>query len=167
MRANLKTQYEYRGYFIDKFSELEQAMDKFLADYFVPYDESFANELTEILIDRINFEGKRTAIRFIFERLEVTNKIRGIDATPKSVKKNILEDIRRLSLVRNYFAHYQSLDISSLSYLDLTKDIKGIVIILMQQRDETSYITYTEEDYYKEIDKIEQSKTALLKMING
>lgn len=115
MNAILNSPDEYRGYFISQFSELENVVDMFTADHFIPDNEYWAHELIEILIDRIPFESKRTALKIVLERKAVTDKITKGTFTSKSIHKKILEDIRRLAHVRNYFAHYKIVRMKTLT----------------------------------------------------
>jgi hypothetical protein len=148
---------EYRGLFISEFAELERSMDMFLADYFIPDDINCAIELITILIDRITFENKRTALRAVFERRDVLQK---------SVYKKLLEDIRKLSVIRNYFAHYKTVDFDkSEVYYPKIKD-KAVVIGLVQLRDGSDDISYTNVDFYNEINKIRKCKEVINKIIN-
>ena len=157
---------EYRGYFISQFAELERSIDMFLADYFIPDDSNCAEELIEILIDRITFESKRTALRVIFERQPETDIIRNKKVIPKGVYKKLLEEIRKSSVIRNYFAHYKTIDFDkSDAYYPIIKD-KNVIIGLVQFRDSTTHITYTNAKFYEEIEKIGKCKDAILKMLS-
>ncbi len=57
---------EYRGYFIHEFAKLEYEIDYYLANFFVG-PTPLQNPLISILIDRIPFENKRTAIKALLD----------------------------------------------------------------------------------------------------
>jgi hypothetical protein len=165
MNKLLKNADEDRGYFISKVSELERCMDMYLANFFVPDDDYFAEQVIEVLIDRINFEGKRTALRVVFDKQTVTDNITKGKSVPKSITKKLLEEIRKLSLVRNYFAHYKTTIADEIYDPEDNTDYSNKVIILVQLRDNTTHISYTNEEFYNEIGKIERCIVEFGKLI--
>jgi hypothetical protein len=158
---------EYRGFFISQFAELEVSIDMFLAYYFIPNDQNCAMELIEILMDKITFENKRTALRSIFERKELTSeKIGKKKVIQKSIYKKLLDDIKKLSVVRDYFTHYKAIDFDySELYSPRIKD-KDITIELIKLSADNDTIIYTNAKFYGEIDKIRKCRELFIKFID-
>lgn len=94
--------YHYRGLVISTFNTLEKRIEIMMSHYFTKkLDTSFIS----IILDRLNFEAKRTSLKALFEQMEMDTKLFSSDNNLKPNKK-IFEEIRLLSLERNYFAHY-------------------------------------------------------------
>jgi len=133
--------FAYRGYLISVFAELEQYMDICLARQFVP-DGDF-EEIIAILIDRLNFEAKRTALKALLDKkctLDGFKKTKN-NKFPHSA---ILDEIRQLSEIRNYFAHYYLCDFFS----------PGSVIELVEYRNSTTVIKYSKKEFEVIIERI-------------
>jgi len=146
---------EYRGFFITEFSRLERVVDLYLAKYFTK-DEHSVNELVSILIDRINFEGKATALKALFERRNAYDEFIH-NRHDKKIYRKITDGLRSVAQKRNWFAHYH--------LLDVVHD-KNIVIGLIQFRDSTNLITYTHKQFEDLIAEILNVKNQLIQLLN-
>lgn len=135
-----------RGLVITQMAGLEKALDTYLSNYFTA-DTSKQLELFELLLDRMTFDGKRTAFEAILKK----------NHTPAEYKKNykgMIEDLRKLIVKRNQFAHF---------IFDEHNEIKGNVyhIGLMEFRNAVNTIWYSEED----VAKIGNDSNALMNKI--
>jgi len=149
----LKNPNEYRGYFITQFAKLERSIDVYLAEYFLLNNINGVNEIIEVLIDRITFESKRTALKVLLDKKHASNtdpKKRG------NPYKKLLDELRKTAEVRNWFAHY---------HLVVTNHDKNLVIGLLQFRDSTNIKSYTHAQFEKLIDDIEISRQVIIKLI--
>jgi len=146
---------EYRGLFITEFSRLERVVDLYLAKYFTK-DEHNANELISILIDRISFEGKATALKALFERKNTFDEFMNNRHDKKTYKK-ITDGLRSVAQKRNWFAHYH--------LLDVVHD-QSIVIGLIQFRDSTNLITYNHKQFENLIAEILNLKNQIINLLN-
>jgi hypothetical protein len=152
----LSNQDEYRGFFISEFAKLERAIDLCIATYFIPSGVSpLSNQIISILIDRITFENKRTALKKIFD---IKNKADMSNHKNTGIYKKIINALGELARIRNYFAHYYSIPIPD--------DRKMHAAIgLVQQRDSNRLHIYTIALFYKEVDKITLTREAIEKFI--
>ena len=65
----LKNSSEYRGYLINEFTKLEVALDKHLLNnFFSLTDYPNTYEMREVLLDRMTFDSKRTAVKGILDK---------------------------------------------------------------------------------------------------
>jgi hypothetical protein len=70
MSVVLNSEHEYRGYLINEFTKLERALDKHLLFHFFPNDNVnsyVCYRMHEVLLDRLTFEGKRSAVKGILD----------------------------------------------------------------------------------------------------
>jgi len=149
--AQLANANEYRGYFITEFSRLERVMDVYLARYFMQTEHN-VNELISVLIDRISFEGKATALKALFDRKNAHDEFINNQHDKKTYKK-ITDGLRSVAQKRNWFAHYH--------LIDVVHD-KNIVIGLIQFRDSTNLITYAHKEFENLITEILKVKNQLI-----
>ncbi|MCO5951204.1 hypothetical protein [Mucilaginibacter flavidus] len=131
------THNECRGYFIAKFSELEQVIDRYLARYFTIDSPVVEQEIIEVLIDRIPFESKRTALKFLLDKKCEEDFLSKKYGNHKRNYKALLENIRKLAHTRNYFAHYQTMPF-------LQPDSR---IGFIQYRDSAKVISFSEKEF--------------------
>ena len=145
---------EYRGYFITEFARLERIIDVYLARSFAN-TEHHMNLLISVLIDRINFEGKATALKTLLDRKNVWDEFQN-DRHDKKIYRKITDGLRSVSQRRNYFAHYH--------ILDVVHD-KNIVIGLIQFRDSTNLITFTHEQFENLVAEIMNLKKQIISLL--
>ncbi|MDB4922259.1 hypothetical protein [Mucilaginibacter sp.] len=138
---------EYRGYFISEFAKLERAIDLFIANYFIQKNPRLHNEIISVLIDRLSFDGKRTALKALLdlkypkiENIHNSGKVRNF--------KKLLDEIGKSSRIRNYYAHYFSVDYSN---------FPQVAIALVQFRDSVNIIIYKKNEFDKQIQDINKS----------
>jgi hypothetical protein len=146
---------EYRGYFIAEFAKLERVIDSYLATYFTD-DPKKVYYMISILIDRIPFESKRTALKVMIDNKDDEDFKAGKHGNKKVNHKKLLEDIRKLAHIRNYFAHYLALTFGE-KYQQ--------AISLAQFRDGLNIIHYSHEAFFEEIDKITLSRDAIVALL--
>lgn len=114
----------YRGQIICDFTVLEKRVEFIISDYFLgKVDNSFLS----IILDRLNFEAKRAALKAIFDELEKKSGLFKKDGNANPHKK-MFDEINALSVKRNHFAHH------SLAYPENNDDNK-IVFGLLENRD--------------------------------
>jgi hypothetical protein len=152
----LSTEYEYRGYFISEFAKLERAIDVYLATYFVPDNPNVSHDLIAILIDRLGFENKRTALRALFD---IKNSLDTSNHKKTPIFKKIIDECGELARIRNYFAHYHPVMIT-----DKMKNENDIVIGLVQFRDSLKIIWYNKTQFSDLIDKITLTRSTIEKL---
>jgi hypothetical protein len=137
----------FRGSLIDEFCHLEHTIEKYLVRYF--FDESEKRrELKNLILDRLTFEAKRTALKAMLDEKE---KEKGFIKTKsnKYAHTELISEIRLLNDQRNYFAHY---------YLAIpAKFPSNLVICLAEYRDYVKTHDYTIEKYESILDRIEQA----------
>ncbi|MGZ3945810.1 MAG: hypothetical protein ACXVJB_12775 [Mucilaginibacter sp.] len=137
---------------------MERAIDINLALYFIKDNPPLMHELVEILIDRIPFESKRTALKAIIDKTDEEDFKAGKHGKNKKNHKNLLEDIRKMAHIRNYFAHYHPV------YLGNNPQW---VIGLVQFRDSAKIIGYTQDEFDDFITDISRCRSELSKLRNG
>ena len=131
----------YRGSIITEWIHLEKYIESYILNYFTK-DTEKQLELAQLLINRLNFESKRSVFKTILEKKAIINGF-------KKTKSNsypdseLLDEIRKINLERNYFAHY---------VIDYSEDaviLSPNQITLMEFRDKTVQKAYTQKDYLK------------------
>ncbi|OOQ60916.1 hypothetical protein [Mucilaginibacter pedocola] len=144
------TQDEYRGIFISEFATLEKAIEYYLADYFMG-SPAKNYEMIEVIIERLSFDAKRTALKTILDkRMDSTGfKPTG---TKKYPSGKIVEEIRKLQVIRNAFAHYH-----------LADKRENFAIRLVNFRDKAEVMEYTIDQFNKEISKIKHYTSGILR----
>ncbi len=132
----IRNAYHYRGMFIDKFCFLEVEIERYLGRSFLTVPSEI-NHFKFIILDRLSFESKRTALRALLK-----------EHFPDSTHKNLLDEIKRLNDKRNHFAHY---------YLALDKigTVSDNVIMLTEYRDGIDVIIYDIERFDRAISRIQ------------
>lgn len=144
------TQNECRGIFISEFATLEKTIEFYLAKYFVP-EISKQYEMIEIIIERLTFDAKRTALKTILDK---KMGLKGF--VPTNTKKypsgKFVEELRKLQVKRNEFAHYH-----------LADNIDGYCIRLVNFRDKTNVIEYTKSEFRDIINHIKKLASSILR----
>lgn len=144
----------YRGKLIDEFCNLELEIERYLVRYFLD-DPDDRRALKNLILDRMTFEAKRTALKAMFDEQSIKNGF--IKSNRNSYpNSDLLNEIRLLNDQRNYFAHYYLA-------LPLDDDCKNSVICLTEYRDGIKVHSYTEEKFESIIQRI---KDAVLKIEN-
>ena len=144
MKQEFTTPDEHRGYFISEFAKLERVIDLYFAHYFIRNDNpKFHNELISILVDRIPFESKRTALKAILDLLYVDKSAHNGGKKAKEFRV-LLEEIGKMARIRNYYAHYLPVPIPE----------EELAIALVQFRDSVNIIAYTKEEFNNQIKQI-------------
>jgi hypothetical protein len=146
IRVEFKNAYEIRGYFIDRFTNLEQMMDMYLARYFFKGDNPKAIETRTILIDRLTFESKKNALKYLLDAKSDRDFKAGKYGNHNKNYKKLVEDIVKLGKIRNYFAHYQAMLPSGQN--------DGILVRLVEGRDTFKVIKYTTSQFEGHINTI-------------
>lgn len=154
---NLNTPNEYRGYFISKFATLERSIDLYLASYFISRDTNLMHDLVSILIDRLSFENKRSALKALFD---IRNEKDTSNHKKTGIFKKIIDACGELARIRNYFAHYHSVLVSD------TMKNDGIVIGLVQFRDSIKIIWYSESQFDSLMEKIDKTNQGIINLMN-
>lgn len=124
-----------RGLVITQMAGLEKAVDTYISNYFTA-DTSKQVELFVLLLDRMTFDGKRTAFEAILKK----------NNTPTDYKKTykgMIEDLRKLIVKRNQFAHFIFDEHTEI------EEKQHHVIGLMEFRNTVNTIWYSEEDISK------------------
>ena len=108
----------------------------------------------EVLLDRMTFDGKRTAIKGILDNRTLSE---GFIKTKNNSFPHgkILEEVRQLIEIRNFFAHY-------LSAVDHAKDT---VITLVQFRDSTKLLEYTQQEFDDLVIRIKRATKDVILLI--
>lgn len=156
MKVELNSPDEYRGFFISEFAKMERSIDIYLATYFIPDNPNVSNDLISILIDRLGFDNKRTALKVLFD---IRNELDTSNHRKTSTFKKIIDSCGELGRIRNSFAHYHSVMVT-----DKMKEDYGTVIGLVQFRDSVKIIWHSRDDYFKIMDKITLTRTAIEKL---
>ena len=153
MNKTINTPDEYRGYFISEFAKLERSIDLYLATYFVPADGSVIYDLIAILIDRLGFENKRSALKALFD---IKNENDTSNHKKTSTYKKIIDACGELARIRNCFAHYHSVMVS-----DKMKEQTKTVIGFIQFRDSLKTIWYNQDQFDELIGKITLTRNTI------
>jgi len=145
-----------RGTVIDEWIYLEKAIERFIVNH-LSSDKNKRYEIMGILTDRLSFESKRQAFKSILDGDD------DIESDHKKGKKRphaeLIEEIRKVNIDRNNFAHY---------YLDNSAD----AVILFKQTGEVSFFemrdkpikkTYTKEKFLDLINRIQACTHAIVK----
>ena len=140
----INNSYFYRGLVINTFVNLERTIDSHLADEFIT-NKSKRVKFYQIVLDRLTFEAKRTALKAILDRKAIAKGFvkTGGNSYPHG---KLLEDIRHLQDKRNNFAHYTMM---------IPTEDKGYVIGIAEFRDKFKPMWFTSEDIQLLIDKID------------
>jgi hypothetical protein len=151
--------HEYRGFTINEFTKLERALDKHLLNKFFPNSspsDQVCYQMHEVLLDRLTFDGKRTAVKGLLDQRELNS---GFVKTKNNSFKHgkLIDEVRQLIEIRNYFAHY-------LMVVDNANS--DSVLTLLQFRDSTKLIVYTQGDFEKLIHRILQATSDLLDLLS-
>lgn len=154
-KIEFKNHYEIRGYFIDCFSHLETMMEMYLTRYFFKGGHPKSFELRTILIDRLTFEAKKTALKFILDSKSERDFKAGKHGNNKKNYKKLLEDIGKLGKIRNYFAHYQVM---------FPSPDGGNLIRLVEGRDQFKVIEYTTKQFEAHINTLNRCYSELRNM---
>lgn len=130
---NLDLSNLYRGRLITAFATMEKKLDFVLAGYFSVNPKS-QYYMMQILLDRMTFESKRTALKALYDARSEQDGF--VKTKNNSYPHNkFFNEIRRLNDHRNYFAHY---------YLLQAEEEE--IIVLADNRDNTSFVSYTEKE---------------------
>lgn len=148
-------EHELRGLFIAAFAEMEAQIDDYLSTYFTIDNPNKGLEIIEVLIDRIPFESKRTALKVLLDQKDDRDFKAGKHGNKKKNHKKVLEEIRKLAHIRNYFAHYS----------DHPFAIEDKVLAFRQYRDKTKLITYSLKEFLELIDDIHNCADDLRKEV--
>lgn len=153
MIIELKNADEYRGYFISQFAQMERAIDLYLSWYFIKNDPEKHNQIISILIDRIPFESKRTAMATI---LNIRHpKINGHNSGKKNkFFTKLLDTIREMAHIRNYYAHYHPVGYQN----------PDNAIALVKFRDSTNIVYYSKIEFTKQVSKILNCETEIIRL---
>ena len=145
----------YRGKLINDFCNLELAIERYLVRYFLDKTTE-RRELKNLILDRLTFEAKRTALKTMLDSYE---EKRGFIKTKsnKYPQSDLLNEIRLLNDQRNYFAHY---------YLAIPVKEEKLVICLAEYRDFVKTHKYTEEKFNAIIERIQSATKQLYDLIN-
>ena len=130
--------YYYRGKLIESFNMIESTLTAYLISYFLGNPNTpQANDFRNIILDRLTFEAKRTALRAILDKKE--NDKGFIKTKNKSYPHGkLLDEIRLLNDQRNYFAHYQ---------LIIPFHPNDTIVTLAEFRDSLKFVEYDIERY--------------------
>ncbi|WP_259070263.1 hypothetical protein HDF24_15020 [Mucilaginibacter sp. X4EP1] len=154
MSIILSSNHEYRGYLINEFTKLEKAIDQHLLSNFFPlnkFDKIY--EMHEVLLDRMTFDGKRTAVKGILDKRSISG---GFMKTRNNSYPHgkLFDEIRQLIEFRNYFAHYLCVE-----------DFGEYTISLLQFRDRTTILRYSQEDFDSLVDRIIKATSDILSLL--
>lgn len=153
MKIDVNKQNQYRGEFITGFAKLERAIDLYLAMYFTGDNSEKINNLIDIIIDRIPFGDKRSALKLLIDQKDDEDFKTGKHGNKKINHKAILEDIRKFAVIRNHFAHY------GIVHRPLAQNV---AIQLTQHRDGSSIIEYTIDEFNDIISNMEKRRLELI-----
>jgi len=108
MEEKLENPHYYRGVFISRFALMETTLDNWLSSNFSD-DINKRIQLIELLIDRLTFEAKRTAVKTLLEKRAKKN---GFVKTKNNrwSHSTLLDNLRFINEYRIYFAHYAMQD---------------------------------------------------------
>ena len=149
-------QNQYRGEFITGFAKLERSLDLYLSTYFVGVDSDRVNNLIDIIIDRIPFGEKRNVLKLLIDKRDNEDFKAGKHGNKKINHKTMLEEIRQLAVVRNYFAHYGIVHMPNMP--------PNIAIELFQHRDGNHIIKYTIDEFNNFISDMNRLSLELIKL---
>ncbi|SHN30508.1 hypothetical protein SAMN05216524_10942 [Mucilaginibacter sp. OK098] len=127
-----KEKHYYRGFLLAQFAALETTIDVYIASYFIDSDKKY--DLMNIILNRLTFEAKRTALKTILDR-KTPDFIKTKNNTWPSSK--FIEELRLLNNERNIFAHY----------VDTFKESETAIISLMEFRDKSKIVEYDWSKY--------------------
>jgi hypothetical protein len=145
-----------RGLVINEFCGLESGLQRYIATYFLG-DSDSRKEFSNIILDRLTFEAKRTSLKTILDKKAIE---KGFVKTKnnKWPHAQFLDEIRRLNDHRNYFAHY-------LMTMPQTPTDKAIG--LAEFRDNLKIITYTDDEIQKLLTDITTTYHAIEELIEA
>ncbi|MBW4888265.1 hypothetical protein KXQ82_00995 [Mucilaginibacter sp. HMF5004] len=145
-----------RGVLINEFSGLEKKIEKFIVSYFID-DKDKGNEMSNIILDRLTFEAKRTSFKAILDKRSVEN---GFVKTKNNSypESKFFDEIRRLNDHRIYFAHY---------VMVMPMAITDNVIGLAEFRDSVKIKWYTQEQFETLIGDIMIASNKIQALIDG
>lgn len=155
MNTNLNSSHEYRGYAINEFTKLEKALDQYILIYFIPHQNNMQSPMHEIILDRLTFESKRTAVKSILDK-------KSDDTGFIKTKNNsypygkLFDEVRKLIDLRNNFAHF-------LDAYDSAEPKS--VITLIKFRDKTDIIRYEQSEFDDLIFRIKKTTEDVLNLI--
>lgn len=148
----------YRGKYIFEFSLLEMAIDQCLLYRWLKGGSREAgSEFRGILLDRLTFEAKRTALKSL---LDVDAKKAGFIKTKNNSypNGNLFDRIRQLQEIRNYFAHYFSFSLPN--GISQNGDPMDYIICLAENRNYevgvTNMIHYSQKQFDDLINEIQE-----------
>ncbi|MGN6637844.1 MAG: hypothetical protein ACTHJ8_02975 [Mucilaginibacter sp.] len=124
-----------RGLVISQMSALEKSIENYICHY-LSKDETKQVEILELLLDRMTFDGKRTTFEAILKK-------NNSQPDYKKKYKAMIEDIRKLIVKRNHFAHYIFND------EDAIDGNKHDSVGLIEYRNSTNTIWYSQDDVTK------------------
>jgi hypothetical protein len=130
-----------RGFLLDRFSMLENELETYIIVFF------FGNPNKEfhfrnVILERMTFENKLTAIQSIFKKLNIEDD-------------KLIKEITTLKNIRNAFAH----KIQMVPWRP-----NKSVITFAYSRDTNKIIGYSQKEYQSFIDRIDSVSFTLLKM---
>lgn len=141
-----------RGKFLNEYTFLEKAIEFCLISHFIS-DKDKQLMFVEIVLDRMTFEAKRTALKALLDRKATDN---GFIKTKNNKYPfgKLFDEIRILNDQRNCFAHYHLV-------LPPIDSQENYVIGLSQYRDKLNYLLYTQELFDKWIVRIKNAESDL------
>lgn len=142
-----------RGFLINEFSGLEKSLERYIGIY-VLGESGDLDRLINIILDRLTFEAKRTAFKTIRNNIAIENGFVK-NKSNKYPDSDLIHEIRRINDHRIYFAHFM------IVMPDINSDK---VISLVEFRDSTKIISYTEDEYNKLIADIKNAYDAIESM---
>jgi hypothetical protein len=147
---DLKTHF-YRGLFISRFATLEKSIDIYLAAEFS--ERGKIEGLSQIIIDRLTFENKRTALRTILDKKSIADGFKKTNSKSFPSGK-FIEELRILQMHRNYFAHYHT---------SVNTAQPDSLISLIEFRDSRTILHYNQEKLFGLIERIDEAVAKLVK----
>lgn len=157
---HVEKSHHYRGKFISHFTSLENNIEYFLINYFIPEKRNGSykkrGEFREIVIDRMTFEAKRTSMRSIVDSFSETVGEFIKTKNNSYPHSKLFDEIRLLNDQRNYFAHYGN-------EVYLTEDfvLDDFVIGLAERRDKKQTRKYTLSDFNSLIERLNKAAEAV------
>lgn len=149
----------YRGLVINDFILLEIIIEQIITDEFFGVNSTNikANQFKNIILNRMNFDAKRTALKYIFDRMQEDN---GFIKTKNNSYPNskVINEVRLLIDERNRFAHYLSM-----------QPVKegNTVLVLAEFRDKGKFHYYSEEDINALRKRISNMRTKLFDLFES
>jgi hypothetical protein len=150
----VENSYKYRGQIISEFSGMEKAIELMISRYFFETNTYNTSNFKEIILDRLTFEGKRTALRVIFLNNAIKNGFKP-SQTKSHPDKELFEEIRKLNDERVRFAHH---------CVVIPSNYNGSVIGLADTRDNMKANFYTKEEIENILKRIREVNIKLLKI---